>query len=71
MAGNKEGGRKTAETMIKRHGEDYYRRIGSKGGSVSHRETRYLYVNREFASQIGSLGGKKSKRGKAVIESEA
>lgn len=32
MAGTREGGRKAAETVKKRHGEDFYATIGAKGG---------------------------------------
>lgn len=72
MAGNKAGGKKTLETIIKHHGEDYYRKIGAMGGKVSHRETRPFYVDREHARRVGSIGGRVSKRGKAdVVKSEA
>ena len=32
MAGSKTGGLKAAESNIKRHGSDFYARIGSMGG---------------------------------------
>lgn len=36
MVGTKAGGVKAKITNIKRHGEDYYHRIGKKGGQNSH-----------------------------------
>lgn len=63
MAGNKEGGRKAAATNIKRHGEDFYKRIGAKGGRNGH--TGGFAANRELASIAGRKGGLKSRRGKA------
>jgi DNA-binding transcriptional regulator YdaS (Cro superfamily) len=72
VAGNKAGGKKTLETIIKRYGEDYFKIQGAKGGKVSHRETRPFYVDREHARRVGSIGGRVSKRGKAdVVKSKA
>ena len=36
MAGTVEGGRKARETNIKKHGKDFYKRIGRKGGQNGH-----------------------------------
>lgn len=65
MAGTKLGGRKAAATNKEKHGDDFYKRIGAKGGSKSHRETRPFTVNPELASAAGAKGGKSSKRGPA------
>ena len=65
MAGTKEGGKKTALKNKQLHGEDYYSRLGKKGGSVKHPETRWFTLNPELASKYGKKGGKISKRGKA------
>jgi hypothetical protein len=72
MGGTRAGGLKTVEKVIKRLGEDHYRKIGSIGGSRTHRESRPFYANRELARKAGAEGGKVSKRGKAdVVKSEA
>jgi len=62
MAGNKAGGLKAAQTNIKRHGEDFYKKIGSMGGKKGH--TGGFFANPELASRAGRLGGLRSKRGK-------
>lgn len=63
MAGTKEGGRKAAETNLKKHGKDFYARIGAKGGHNGH--TGGFFANRELAKLAGQKGGKISRRGKA------
>lgn len=63
MAGTKAGGIKTRETMYQRHGKDFYREIGRKGGQNGH--TGGFASNPELAKIAGSKGGKISKRGKA------
>lgn len=62
MSGTKTGGKKTAETNKLKHGEDFYKRIGSKGGKKS--TTGGFFANRELAVIAGRKGGKISKRGK-------
>lgn len=64
MAGTKQGGKKTAQTNKLKHGEDYYKELGRKGGSVKHPETRYFALHPDIASKVGTIGGYKSKRGK-------
>ena len=63
MSGTKAGGIKTRETMYKRHGKDFYREIGRKGGQNGH--TGGFASNPELARKAGAKGGKISKRGKA------
>lgn len=63
MAGTKAGGIKAAKSNKERHGEDFYSRIGRRGGSRGH--TGGFYANRELARIAGAIGGKKSKRGPA------
>lgn len=58
--GTKEGGRKAAETNRKRHGADFYARIGAKGGRNGH--TGGFASNPELAKKAGRKGGKKSTR---------
>ena len=62
MAGTKEGGRKARETMYKKHGEDFYKRIGAIGGK--HCGMKGFALNPELARKAGAKGGKISKRGK-------
>lgn len=62
MAGTKIGGCKAAATNLKRHGLDFYARIGAKGGKKS--KTGGFYANRELAKIAGAIGGKISRRGK-------
>lgn len=63
MAGTKEGGRKAAKTNLKKHGKDFYSRIGTMGGRNGH--TGGFAANPELAKIAGRKGGKKSKRGPA------
>ena len=70
MAGTKEGGKKAAATNKLRHGDGFYARIGSRGGSKSHPETRWFAQNPKAAAEAGSKGGKISKRGAAKKNDE-
>lgn len=63
MAGTKEGGRKAAITNKLKYGDGFYADIGAKGGRNGH--TGGFAANPELAKIAGSIGGKKSKRGKA------
>jgi hypothetical protein len=63
MAGNREGGRKASITNKLRHGEDFYSRIGRKGGHNGH--TGGFASNPELARRAGAKGGRISRRGKA------
>ena len=60
MAGNKEGGLKAKKTNIERHGKDFYRRIGAKGGRNGH--TGGFAADPERAREAGRKGGLKSSR---------
>lgn len=59
MAGTTIGGRKAAITNKKRHGEDFYHRIGQKGGRNGH--TGGFANDRALASRAGRIGGLRSK----------
>lgn len=61
MAGTYEGGVKAAKANRERHGDDFYARIGSKGGKKS--RGGGFAANRELASRAGKIGGQRSKRG--------
>lgn len=69
MSGTREGGLKTARTTKERHGADFYRKIGAKGGKVH--VSKGFGVNRELARTAGSKGGKNSKRGPSVKMEES
>lgn len=60
MAGTKAGGLKAKETNLKRHGENFYARIGQKGGQNGH--TGGFAANPELARIAGAKGGRKSSR---------
>lgn len=51
-----------AETMRKRYGEDYFSRIGAKGGKSSDKTKRTFYKNRDLASEAGRKGGLAKRR---------
>ena len=61
MGGTKAGGKKSAATNKLRHGEDFYKRIGQKGGRSSH--TGGFAANPELARIAGAKGGSISRRG--------
>jgi len=60
MSGTKIGGMKAAKTNIERHGKDFYKEMGRKGGQNGH--TGGFYANRELARLAGAIGGLKSSR---------
>lgn len=64
MSGTIEGGIKARETNKMKHGDDFYKRIGAKGGKAC--VTKGFGTNRELARQAGAKGGKNSRRGKAI-----
>lgn len=64
MAGTKAGAIKARDTNYEKHGKDFYKKIGSKGGKKGH--TGGFFANRELARKAGQKGGRISKRGKAI-----
>lgn len=68
MAGTLKGGKKAAATNKERNGDDFYARIGAKGGRNGH--TGGFASNPELARIAGAKGGKISKRGKAGVHKE-
>ena len=62
MSGTQAGGRKASITNRLKHGEDFYQRIGRKGGQNGH--TGGFASNNELAKEAGRKGGHISKRGK-------
>lgn len=63
MSGTISGGQKAAQTNLKKHGKDFYKRIGKKGGQNGH--SGGFAANPELAKIAGRKGGKKSRRGPA------
>ncbi len=64
MPGTKAGASKARGTITKRYGEDFYKRIGAKGGSTPTLCLKGFAANRELASIAGKKGGHISRRGK-------
>ena len=69
MAGTIEGGRAAAATNKKRHGADWYARIGSKGGKngrtggfASTKVGSDGLTGRQRAGKVGALGGRISRK---------
>lgn len=63
MAGTKAGGKKAAQTNMAKYGEDFYSRLGRKGGRNGH--TGGFASNPELAREAGRKGGRISRRGPA------
>ncbi len=61
MVGTKVGGLKAAATNLERHGKDFYREIGRKGGKNGH--TGGFAANPALARIAGAKGGKINRRG--------
>ena len=61
MSGTIAGGKRAAATNKAKHGEDFYKNIGRKGGKNGH--TGGFAANPELAREAGRKGGKISKRG--------
>lgn len=65
MSGNKEGGRKSAESNKQRHGDDYYHRIGAMGGSKGKTGgfyyMKYVMNDTDRIKRLGSKGGRIAK----------
>lgn len=64
MSGTIEGGLKARETNKIKYGQDFYQRIGRKGGRNGH--TGGFASNPELAKIAGAKGGRISRRGKAI-----
>ncbi len=60
MSGTKAGGLKAKATNLKLHGQDFYQRIGKKGGQNGH--TGGFASNPALARVAGGKGGRISTR---------
>ncbi len=65
---NKGPNPRTAETIRKRYGADYYRLMGAKGGKAGN--TGGFAADRERASKAGRLGGLVGRRGEHKLPPE-
>lgn len=70
MVGTLSGGKKCAQTNMKRHGADYYHRLGKLGGSAKTTKPKGFAANPALAVIAGSKGGAISKRGPAKKKEE-
>ena len=61
MSGTKEGAKKAAATNKAKHGEDFYKRIGSKGGKRT--GLKGFALNPALARVAGAKGGRNGRRG--------
>ncbi len=73
MAGSKTGGKLAAKTNVKRHGNDFYKKIGAMGGKRSNtggfaspKVGDDGLTGKQRAKLVGAKGGAISRRGKAV-----
>ena len=64
MSGTKEGGLRAKATNMARYGQDYYKEMGRKGGSVCGTKKGFA-ANPKLAKEAGRKGGFISRRGKA------
>lgn len=62
MSGTRIGGLKAKEVNLKRHGKDFYKRIGAIGGRNGH--TGGFASNPALAKIAGAKGGRISRRTK-------
>ena len=72
MAGTVPGGKKAADTNKKKHGKDFYARIGAMGGKKG--RTGGFAANPELARIAGAKGGRISRRSKkdaSVVTADA
>lgn len=63
MGGTASGGKRAAETNKQLYGSDFYKKIGRAGGQKSRGGS--FAQDPTFASYMGRIGGKKSKRKKS------
>lgn len=64
MSGTKEGGLKAKQKILEKHGEDFFKNIGAKGGKRC--VPKGFATNKELAREAGRKGG--SVGGKAKVK---
>lgn len=76
MVGTKAGGAKAGKTNKERHGEDFYKIIGAKGGRngrtggfASNKVGADGLTGPQRAALVGAIGGFRLKRTKKEVES--
>ena len=69
MSGTTLGGKKAAATNKTRYGNDFYAKIGAKGGKLG--TTGGFAANPELASIAGRKGGTKSRRNSKPKETQS
>lgn len=62
MSGTAAGGINAAKTNKEKHGLDFYKRIGSKGGLVKGLKKGFATMDPAKVSAAGAKGGTKSRR---------
>lgn len=63
MGNTKAGGLKCAETNKKKYGDNFYRKIGRKGGIAPHKGPRgFAAMTLEQRREAGAKGGRNSDR---------
>lgn len=77
MSGTKIGGLRAKQTNLEKHGEDFYKRIGAKGGRngatggfASNKVGEDGLTGRQRAVLAGAIGGHTSRRGPAKKDLE-
>lgn len=63
--GTVEGGKKTSESNKKNYGDDFYIKIGQKGGSAKVPKG-FAKMDRDKVVEAGRKGGSISRRGRAT-----
>lgn len=66
MPGTVTGGKKAGGTNKRKYGEDFYKRIGAKGGKKG--TTGGFAANRDLARIAGAKGGRLSRRSRVKVE---
>lgn len=76
MAGTKAGGLKAVQTIKQKHGENFWKEIGAKGGAAKFPRKGFAKDDRTWfdrllrkprlASRAGQIGGRISRRTKVI-----
>lgn len=74
MSGTLDGGRKARDTNKERHGADFYKKIGAKGGANNGTGgfyyAKHVLKDDKFIRESGKLGGQISRRRKIMKEDD-